>query len=158
MTSLGTEASWLTLPGTTMSRTRSRAGTLSLHGTERRSSTSVWVRTTTGTKTTGSSTTACRTKLGQVCARARARVYVCVSVRTAHSCTPLFLAHHTTLFPSSIVQPFAGALVGFAAVVGGTAVPAQAAKLDLYINDTLYGVKPGTLYINCTTRPNCTTI
>lgn len=37
----------------------------------------------------------------------------------------------------------AGALVGFASVVGGTAVPSQAAKLDLYINDTLYGVKPG---------------
>ena len=37
----------------------------------------------------------------------------------------------------------AGALVGLAAVVGGTAIPSQAAKLDLYINDTLYGVKPG---------------
>ena len=29
-----------------------------------------------------------------------------------------------------------------AAVVGGVADPGSAAKLDLYINDTLYGIKP----------------
>jgi hypothetical protein len=37
----------------------------------------------------------------------------------------------------------AGANVGLAAAVGGTADPAAAHRLDLYINDTLYGVKPG---------------
>ena len=37
----------------------------------------------------------------------------------------------------------AGAHVGFAAAVGGLATPSIAAKLDLYINDTLYGLKPG---------------
>ena len=37
----------------------------------------------------------------------------------------------------------AGTHVGFGAVVGGSVVPSDAAKLDLYINDTLYGVKEG---------------
>ena len=37
----------------------------------------------------------------------------------------------------------AGTHVGLAAMVGGTADPVAAAALDLYINDTLYGVKPG---------------
>eukprot|EP00947_MAST-08B_sp_MAST-8B-sp1_P005461 g5461.t1 len=37
----------------------------------------------------------------------------------------------------------AGANVGLAAVAGGTVDPAVAAKLDLYINDTVYGIKPG---------------
>lgn len=37
----------------------------------------------------------------------------------------------------------AGTHVGLGAVVGGAVQPAVAAKLDLYINDTLYGIKPG---------------
>ena len=37
----------------------------------------------------------------------------------------------------------AGTHVGFGAVVGGSVQPSDAAKLDLYINDTLYGIKPG---------------
>jgi hypothetical protein len=37
----------------------------------------------------------------------------------------------------------AGTHVGLSAVVGGSVQPSHAAKLDLYINDTLYGVKPG---------------
>lgn len=37
----------------------------------------------------------------------------------------------------------AGTHVGMGAVVGGSVVPADAARLDLYINDTLYGVKEG---------------
>ena len=37
----------------------------------------------------------------------------------------------------------AGANVGFASVVGGTAIPAQVSKLDKYITTTVYGVKKG---------------
>ena len=37
----------------------------------------------------------------------------------------------------------AGTHVGLGAVVGGSVQPSDAAKLDLYINDTLYGIKPG---------------
>ena len=37
----------------------------------------------------------------------------------------------------------AGTHVGLGAVVGGSVQPAVAAKLALYINDTLYGIKPG---------------
>ena len=45
------------------------------------------------------------------------------------------------LVPSNLTG--AGTHVGFGAVVGGSVVPSDAAKLDLYINDTLYGVKQG---------------
>lgn len=37
----------------------------------------------------------------------------------------------------------AGTHVGLGAVAGGSVQPSVAAKLDLYINDTLYGIKPG---------------